>query len=132
MEFRGFMLANYAEVNRGLLYIQGGGWEFVTVSEVPGGITAFVAGHIVTEPDTDADTIAFEAALELPSGERQPIASGMVDLRRTHPVDGEVKLVPVSFHAPFKVTEGGNHAMLIAFGETLVRIPVFVRTPMDT
>lgn len=132
MEFYGFMLANYAEVNRGLLYVQGGGWEFATVDEVPGILRSSVAGHILLPPDTTPDSLALEVALETPSGEQVSMGSALASMRRSGPVDGEVQLHPVAFHIPLPIKEGGRHAVLLSGGGASVRIPVFVRVPPNT
>jgi hypothetical protein len=131
MELHGFMLANYAEVNRGLLYVMGGGWEFGTVSTVPAILPSFVAGHILLPPDSTVDNAALEVTLETPSGDRA-LASTLATLGRPHPVDGEVRMQPVVFQVPLAISEGGRHAVRVSTGETTVRIPVFIRVPPNS
>jgi hypothetical protein len=132
VELHGFMLANYAEVNRGLLYVQGGGWEFATVSEVPAVLHSFIAGHVLLPPDSTLDSTVLEVALETPSGKQVPLASVFAVLERTGPVDGEIRVQPVASHMPLPISEGGRHAVLVAAGGASVRIPVFVRVPPNT
>jgi hypothetical protein len=132
VELRGFMLANYAEANRGLLYVQGGGWEFATVDEVPGGLEAFIAGHIVLEPDSTLDSAVLEVALETPTGASNAVASTLVSLSRAGPVEGEAWLQPVAFAVPLPISEGGRHAVLLSASGASVRIPLFVRVPPDS
>jgi len=132
MELHGFMLANYAEVNRGLLYVMGGGWEFGTVSTVPVILPSFVAGHILLPPDSTVDSAALEVTLETPSGDRVPLTSTLAALRRPHPVDGEVRMQPVAFQVSLAISEGGRHAVHVSTGDTSVRIPVFIRVPPNS
>ena len=132
MEFHGFMLANYAEVNRGLLYVQGGGWEFATVSEVPAILPSFVSGHILLPPDSTLDNAVLEVALETPAGDQAPVVSTFASLTRTGPIDGEVRLAPVVLQVPLPISEGGRHAVLVSAGGASVRIPVFIRVPPNT
>lgn len=132
MELYGFMLANYAETNRGLLYVQGGGWEFATVSEIPAVLNTFLAGHIVTEPDSALEPVALNIALEAPGGDVTQIASAMVSLHRNYPVDGELKMEPVQVHLPLPIGGGGRHAVLLSAEGTSSRIPLFIRMPPDT
>lgn len=132
MEFYGFMLANYAEVNRGMLYVQGGGWEFATMDEVPGILRPSVAGYILLPADVTPDSLALEVALETPGGEHVPVGSALASMTRTGPVDGEAQIHPVAFHIPLPISEGGRHAVLLSGGGGSVRIPVFVRVPPNT
>ena len=132
MKLHGFMLANYAEVNRGLLYVLGGGWEFATVEEIPGGLQVSVAGHFLLSPGSTVDSVALETALETPGGQHVSVASTFVTLRRTGPVDGEVWLHPVAFHVTLPISEGGRHAVLLSGSEQSLRIPLFVRVPRNT
>jgi len=132
VELHGFMLANYAEVNRGLLYILGGGWEFTTVEQISGRLQAYVAGHLLLPPDSTLDSVALETALEIPAGEHVPVASTLVTLTRTGPVDGEVWLHPVAFQVLLPISEGGRHAVLLSGGGASLRIPLFVRVPPNT
>jgi len=132
VELHGFMLANYAEANRGLLYVQGGGWEFATVEEVPATPRPYVAGHLLLPRDSTLDSVVLETALETPTGERVPAATTFQPLRRTGPVDGEVWMEPVAFQVPLPISEGGRHAVLLSGGGASVRIPVFIRVPPNT
>ena len=132
MDFYGFMLANYAEVNRGLLYVVGGGWEFATVDQIPGGLQVSIAGHLRLELDSTLESVALETTLETPAGEHVLIASTLLTLSRKGPVDGEVWLHPVAFQVPLPVSEGGRHAVLLSGGGAYVRIPLFVRVPPNT
>jgi hypothetical protein len=95
-------------------------------------LPSFVAGHLILPPDSTLDSVVLETALETPSGERVPAASGLVPLTRTGPVDGEVWLHPVAFRLPLPISEGGRHAVLVSAGGASVRIPVFVRVPPNT
>lgn len=51
MNLEWMLLANYAEVNNGLLYISGGGWDTITVSApiegAPEGVFTIVSGTLV-------------------------------------------------------------------------------------
>ena len=132
MEFYGFMLANYAEVNRGLLYVQSGGWEFATVDEVPGILQPSIAGFLVLPRDSTLDSVALELALETPAGEHVAVGSTFVSLARAGTVDGEVQRYPVAFHMPLPISGAGNHAVLITGGGRSARLPVFVRVPPNT
>jgi hypothetical protein len=132
VEFYGFMLANYAEVNRGLLYVQGGGWEFAQVSEVPVIQPSFIAGYFLLPPDSTLDSTVIEVAVETPDGDLVPVGSAFAALTRTGPVDGESRLAPVAQPVGLPISEGGRHAVLVSAGGASVRIPVFIRVPPNT
>jgi hypothetical protein len=133
VELHGFMVANYAEINRGLLYVQGGGWEFGTASESPPTLLPiFVAGHIYSEPGTAPDDVALEISLEIPDGTQVAVASALIGLRRSHPVDGEIQIDPVAVGVPLPISEGGQHAVLLTAGGASDRVPVFIRVPPAT
>lgn len=133
MELHGFMLANYAETNRGLLYVQGGGWEFATISESPPTLLpVFIAGHIFSEAGSTPDGSPLEIALETPDGTQVPVASALISLQRSYPVDGEVRVDPVALGVHLPISGGGGHTAVLTGGGASARIPVFIRVPPNT
>jgi len=84
------MLANYAEDNGGLLYVQGGGWDTITVSapiqNAPENVFAVVQGFLVVRlmfhPTETEREHTFEAIIADEDGQELGRGGGAVNVAR--------------------------------------------------
>jgi len=120
------MLANYAEVRDGLLYVLGAGWTNYTVSALP----ADIVGQVILILDVDDASNGVNAVLTVdvvdPKG--STVLHDQVPVEFTS-TDAVIR-IPVVYGLQAHVSDAGVHEVSASLGGTeIVRLPFEVRLP---
>lgn len=120
------LLANYAELQNGLLYIAGGSPEWWD-TELPS-VSRLSLVAIIEHSDEDADTHHWTFSVRDNQGER-PIGTTTISTWRSEPPpEGAVRFSNFVFLLTVELGLPGRHDFLIREGSELVAsVPLFVR-----
>lgn len=117
------LLANYAEIRDGLVYMMGGGWEFFSLPEFPGRVSGFVVSVVDFDPPNTRDVEEYAGELVSPTGE--VVASWPLTFRKG---TAQLRLSQWAHPLSWPVNGSGNWKIRILWeGRNLASTQLLVR-----
>ena len=112
------MVADYAEIVGGKLYVMGGGWDTFGVAELPAQVRLAVAVGVRIGWDETNQPVVIRIVVEDDDGKELLRMEGNVNVGRPPEMQaGSTQLAQMAANVPIAVQQGGGFRVVIRAGE---------------